>query len=64
MKKAFLPVIFAALFAACTTTAAKEQSKVLTYASNTHGYERIVEVTDVEYTDTATILTFFFKNRL
>lgn len=64
MKKTFLPVIFAALFAACTTTAAKEQSKVLTYASNTHGYERIVEVTDVEYTDTATILTFFFKNRL
>ncbi|MBO7437397.1 MAG: hypothetical protein J6T97_06230 [Bacteroidaceae bacterium] len=64
MKKAFLPVIFAALFAACTTTAAKEQSKVLTYASNTHGYERIVQVTDVEYTDTATILTFFFKNRL
>ena len=41
-----------------------KQPEVLTYASNTHDYQRIVQVTDVEHTDTATILTFFFNNRM
>ena len=63
MKKALFSALFVVLLAACTGTPTK-QPKVLTYASNTKNYERCVEVTDVEYTDTATILTFFYKNRL
>lgn len=63
MKKALFSALTIALLAACTSSPSK-QPEVLTYASNTRNYERCVEVTDVEYTDTATILTFFFKNRL
>lgn len=63
MKKALFLIVCAELLAACTEVAV-EQPKVLTYASNTKNIERCVEVTDVEYTDTATILTFFYNNRL
>ena len=62
MKKALFLILCAVLLAACDSSV--KQPEVLTYASNTHDYQRIVQVTDVEYTDTATVLTFFFKNRL
>ena len=63
MKKALFSALSVALLAACTSSPSN-QPQVLTYASNTRNLHRGVEVTDVEYTDTATILTFFFKNRL
>ena len=63
MKRIILSALCVALLAACSGSP-KEEAKVLTYASNTKNFERSVEVTDVEFTDTATILTFFYKNRL
>ena len=63
MKRIILSALCVALLAACSGSP-KEEAKVLTYASNTKNYERSVEVTDVEFTDTATILTFFYKNRM
>ena len=62
MKKALFLILCAVLLAACDSSV--KQPEVLTYASNTHDYQRIVQVTDVEHTDTATILTFFFNNRM
>lgn len=63
MKNFLLLALSVALLTACSSGPSK-QHKVLAYASNTKNYERCVEVTDVEFTDTATILTFFYKNRM
>ena len=50
MKKALFLILCAVLLAACDSSV--KQPEVLTYASNTHDYQRIVQVTDVEHTDT------------
>lgn len=60
MKKALFPFLCAALMAACTN-APREFSNPQSYADNTCDWQKELRVTHVEFTDTATILTFFYQ---
>lgn len=63
MRKLLFTVLCTVLLAACTG-APREFRNVRSYASNTCNWERELRVTHVEFTDTATILTFFYNSRM
>ena len=60
MKKALFSFLCAALMAACTNVP-REFSNPQSYADNTCDWQKELRVTHVEFTDTATILTFFYQ---
>ena len=60
MKKALFSFLCAALIVACTN-APREFKNVQSYADNTCDWQKELRVTHVEFTDTATILTFFYQ---
>lgn len=62
MKKILFLILCAALLNACDD-GFREFKNTRSYASNTCNWERELRVTNVEFTDTATILTFFYKSR-
>lgn len=61
MKKALFSILCAALLASCTNTPG-EFSNPQSYADNTCDWQKELRVTHVEFTDTATILTFFYQS--
>ena len=62
MKKTLFLLITVALLCACTNQRS-QSPKFQSYASNVCDWDKELRVTDVEFTDTATILTFFYKVR-
>lgn len=62
MKRTLFLILAVALLGACTS-GPRDLPKVETYASNVCDFDKELRVTDVEFTDTATILTFFYKVR-
>lgn len=62
MKKSLLSMLFAVLICSCTS-GPREFKNTQSYADNTCDWHKELRVTHVEFTDTATILTFFYQAR-
>ena len=54
-------MVCAAMLSACTS-GTREFKNVQSYADNTCDWQKELRITHVEFTDTATILTFFYKS--